>query len=64
MVYVERPEEVVPRAIELVQSGRPAELGQRARRFVEKNSWDKITDEFEVLLEEVIREKKKKAMKV
>lgn len=59
VVYVERPEEVVPRAIELVQSGRLPELGQKARRFVEQNSWDKITDEFESLLEEVISEKRR-----
>ncbi|MBC7345634.1 MAG: glycosyltransferase, partial [Clostridia bacterium] len=58
VVYVERPEDVVPKAIELVKSGQLAELGQKARRFVKKNSWDKVTDEFEALLEEVICEKR------
>jgi glycosyltransferase involved in cell wall biosynthesis len=59
VVYVERPEDVVPKAIELVESVRLAELGQKARRFVEQNSWDKITDEFEALLEEAISEKRR-----
>lgn len=58
VVYVERPEDVVPKAIELVKSGRLIELGQQARRFVEQNSWDKITDEFEALLKEAIYEKR------
>ncbi|MEW5898965.1 MAG: glycosyltransferase family 4 protein [Bacillota bacterium] len=58
VVYVERPEDVVPKAIALVESGRLAELGQKARRFVERNSWDKVTDEFEALLEEAIYEKR------
>lgn len=58
VVYVERPEDVVPKAVALVKSGQLAELGQKARRFVEQNSWDKITDEFEALLQEVISEKR------
>ncbi|MCL5290171.1 MAG: glycosyltransferase family 4 protein [Firmicutes bacterium] len=58
VVYVERPEDVVPKAIELVENGRLAELGQKARRFVERNSWDKVTDEFEALLKEAIYEKR------
>ena len=60
VVYVDRPEEVVSKAIELIQNGKLQELGKKARRFVEQNSWDKITDEFEALLEEAIRGKKKK----
>jgi len=58
VVYVERPEDVMPKAIALVKSGRLAELGQQARRFMEQKSWDKVTDDFEALLQEVISEKR------
>ncbi|MEN4006019.1 MAG: glycosyltransferase [Methanobacteriaceae archaeon] len=57
VVYVDRPEDVVPKAIELVQNGKVEELGAKARSFVEKYSWDKITDEFDKILDEVIKEK-------
>ena len=57
VVYVNRPEDVVAKAIELIQNGRVEELGVKARSFVEKNSWDTITDEFEKILEEAIKEK-------
>jgi len=57
VVYVDSPEDVIARATELVQSGRIVELGSKARRFVERNSWDNITDEFEKILEKAIKEK-------
>jgi glycosyltransferase involved in cell wall biosynthesis len=41
--------------VEVIENGRIEEEGIRARRFVEKNSWDNITDEFERVLEEVIK---------
>jgi len=57
VVYVNRPEDAIAKAIELVQNGSVKKLGSKARSFVEKNSWDNITDEFERILEEVIKEK-------
>ncbi len=57
VVYVDRPEDVVTKAIELVRNGRRETLGAKARSFVERNSWDNITSEFEKILEEVIKEK-------
>ena len=57
VVYVDRPEDVIGKAIELIQSGKIEKLGTKARHFVEKNSWDNITDEFERILEEAIKEK-------
>jgi len=57
VVYVNRPEEVVKKASELIANENLDELGAKARRFVEKYSWDKITDEFENILKEVIKEK-------
>ncbi len=47
VVYVDRPEDVVAKALELVQNGSVEELGSKARSFVERNSWDNITEEFE-----------------
>lgn len=58
VVYVNRPEEVVKKASELIANENLNELGAKARRFVEKYSWDKITDEFENILEDVIKEKR------
>jgi glycosyltransferase involved in cell wall biosynthesis len=57
VVYVDKPEDVVAKALNLVQSGIIEEVGSRARSFVERNSWDKITDEFEKILQEAIKEK-------
>ena len=57
VVYVDKPEDVVTKALNLVQNGIIGEVGSRARSFVEKNSWDKITDEFEKILQEAIKEK-------
>ena len=58
VIYVDKPEGVLNKAIELIENGSIEEEGRRARRFVEKNSWDNITDEFERVLEEVIRGKR------
>jgi len=57
VVFVDQPEDVVAEAIELVRNGRVEELGSRARSFVERYSWERITDEFERILEEAIKEK-------
>jgi glycosyltransferase involved in cell wall biosynthesis len=54
VVYVDKPEDAVARAMELVQSGRIQELGQKARSFVERYSWQSITDEFERILKETV----------
>lgn len=57
VVYIDKPEDVPAKALELIQNGTVKELGLKARKFVERNSWDNITDEFERILEEVIKEK-------
>ena len=57
VVYVDKPEDAVAKAMELVQSGRIQELGQKARSFVERYSWESITDEFEKILKRTIEEK-------
>jgi glycosyltransferase involved in cell wall biosynthesis len=58
VVYVNKPKDAVRKAIELVQNGSAPELGLRAREFVERHSWDDITDEFEKILEEAIQGKR------
>ncbi|MGA8849146.1 MAG: glycosyltransferase family 4 protein [Dehalococcoidia bacterium] len=57
VAYVDKPEEAVTKAMELIQSGTIEELGQKARSFVEGYSWQSITDEFEKILKEAIEEK-------
>jgi glycosyltransferase involved in cell wall biosynthesis len=57
VVYVDKPEDAVAKAMELIQSGKIQELGQKARSFVERYSWESITDQFEKILEEAIKEK-------
>lgn len=57
VVYVDRPEDVVAKAIELVQNGAVEKLGSKARGFVERYSWDNITDEFERIIEGAIKQK-------
>lgn len=55
VIYVDRPEDVLKKVIELTENGTIQEYGLKARRFVEKNNWDDIVNEFEGILEEVIK---------
>jgi len=59
VVYVDEPAGVIGKAKNLVKDGKIGKLGARAREFVQKYSWDTITDEFEKILEGVIEEKRK-----
>jgi glycosyltransferase involved in cell wall biosynthesis len=58
--YVDRPEDVIKVALDLYQGGKTAEAGSQARKFVEQNSGDNITDEFEKILEEAMESSKLK----
>ena len=60
VVYVDRPEDVIGKALEMADSGHLRELGLKAREFVAGNSWEKITDEFESILEKSIESNKRK----
>jgi len=55
VIYVDGPENVLNKVIELVENRCIKEEGRKARKFVEKYSWKNITDEFEGVLEEVVR---------
>jgi glycosyltransferase involved in cell wall biosynthesis len=59
VVYVSKPEDAIEKAVGLIQGGSLKELGARARSFAKRYSWDNITDEFEKILEEVIRGSRK-----
>jgi glycosyltransferase involved in cell wall biosynthesis len=55
VIYVDKPEDVIKKAIKLIENGSIEKEGRKARRFVEKYSWDDIVDKFEKVLEEVIK---------
>jgi glycosyltransferase involved in cell wall biosynthesis len=56
VVYVDKPEDVIKKAIELVPT-KLKELRMIAKNYVTKYSWDNITDEFEKTLKQVVDEK-------
>jgi glycosyltransferase involved in cell wall biosynthesis len=51
VIYVDRPEDALMRAIELISSGDIQELGANAKKFVENNSWNSVTNQFEQIME-------------
>lgn len=56
VVYVDSPDRVISRALELIDSGTASEEGLKARRFVENLSWDNTVNEFESALEHLVAE--------
>jgi glycosyltransferase involved in cell wall biosynthesis len=58
IIYVDRPEDAVEKAIETMKNSNLKELGARAKAFVERYNWQDIVDEFEKILEEVITKKR------
>jgi len=59
VVYVNKPEDAIAEAVGLIQSGSCQMLGAKARSHVERYSWDSITDEFEGILKQAIKDKQK-----
>jgi glycosyltransferase involved in cell wall biosynthesis len=57
VVYVHRPEDVIKKAIELIDNDEYNDLSIRTRKFVEKYSWNNIADRFEKILQESIIKK-------
>jgi glycosyltransferase involved in cell wall biosynthesis len=55
VIYVDKPEDVIKKAIGLIENGSIEKEGGKARKFVEKYNWDDIVDAFERVLEEVIK---------
>lgn len=55
VIYVDRPEDVIKKVIELDQRNvNLEEYGVKARKFVDKYSWDRITDQFENILRTLV----------
>lgn len=50
VVFVERTEDVLPKALELIDNDHINLVGRKAHDFVKENSWDRITDKFEAVL--------------
>ena len=58
VIYVDEPQDVVNKALELYNSNLLTITGLRARKFVETQSWDAITSEFQKVIEQAIKENK------
>ncbi len=54
IIYVTKPEDVLDKAVEMVESGTLEEHGSKARKFVENYSWDNVVNDFEMILKEII----------
>lgn len=52
--YVDRPDQVVPKALELLRAGALDSLGQKGQAFVSANDWTTITDKFESYLKDLM----------
>jgi glycosyltransferase involved in cell wall biosynthesis len=53
VLYVDKPEDVLKKGIEIIENGSIKEEGSKARGFVEKYNWDDIVADFEGILEEL-----------
>jgi glycosyltransferase involved in cell wall biosynthesis len=58
IVYVDRPEDVIQIAMELVANNSLKELGLKSKEFATKNNWQQITNEFERILQQAIEYKR------
>jgi len=54
VIYINKSEEVLQKSLELIERGIINDEGIKARKFIEKNDWNKITDDFEKVLKELI----------
>ena len=52
VIYIDRSEDTINKTLELISNDAVQREGKKARKFVERMSWDIITDEFETFLEE------------
>lgn len=63
VVYVDKPADIIEKALELAARENLAELGARVReKFVEGYSWDNITAELERILKDAIQRKRSKVV--
>lgn len=57
VLYVNKPEDVIRTARILVIGRKEKELGEKARKFAEKCSWDMVVDDFERIISDAIKER-------
>jgi len=58
VVYVDRPSDVLEKAIELAKNREVMnEIGIKAAKYVQKYNWESITDQFETILEGLVGNK-------
>jgi glycosyltransferase involved in cell wall biosynthesis len=58
ILFVNKPEDVMEKAIEIIKSSKLGELGLKARRCMEKYDWNKIARKFEDILKKVVEERR------
>jgi len=54
VLYVNKPEDVLEKALELNKNKKIKEEGRKARKFVENLNWDKIVEDFEKIISELL----------
>jgi glycosyltransferase involved in cell wall biosynthesis len=54
IIYTDKPEDVISKALELINEGILKNIGSKGRVFVENNSWENITDECERTLVKIM----------
>ncbi len=50
IIYIDKSEDALKKAVDLIDSNQIKTEGEKARTFVENNDWMKVTDEFECFL--------------
>ena len=60
IIFVNRPEDVIEKAIEIIKDGSYKNIGSKSREYIEKYSWNNIANTFEKILNEAIVQKKLK----
>ncbi|MEX0569308.1 MAG: glycosyltransferase family 4 protein [Candidatus Njordarchaeota archaeon] len=58
ITFVDRPEDVVKMALHMIENNILKELGDKARRSVEKYNWNYIVSEFEDTIKKVVEERR------
>lgn len=54
VIYMDKPEDVFKKAVELMENGTHQEHGLKARRFVENYGWNDVVNKFENILNDAI----------
>jgi len=54
IIYIEKPEDALEKALEVIYGGDIMKEGRKARNFVEKLDWEHITDEYEYTLNDML----------